>query len=157
MACMQQLDSLRRRYPNALLLIRAGDEFVAYGADAYKLSERKGIPVSVRDPSMPMAGFPRHHLEQYLGVLGDITVAVIDELDAPAEIVGGPVETLAQVAVVASRDLHQRVTVDAGTLANAMLVQRQIRKYTPTNYAVDIDCKGAAGLPFTLKAGRVRP
>lgn len=59
--------------PDAIVLIRMGDFYEAFGDDARTLARTLGLAVTTRDKhsadALPMVGFPYHQLEAYLGKL----------------------------------------------------------------------------------------
>lgn len=63
-----RLAEAKAQCSGALILLRVGDFYEAFGADATSLAQTCGLTLSRQD-SNPMAGFPYHHLDAYLGKL----------------------------------------------------------------------------------------
>jgi DNA mismatch repair protein MutS len=85
---MQQYRELKARDPDALLLFRMGDFYEMFGDDAHRASELLGLVLTSRDKekgeaAMPMAGFPHHQLESYLGrlVAAGLRAAVCEQVE----------------------------------------------------------------------------
>lgn len=83
---MKQFNSLKLKYPNALLLFRVGDFYETFGNDAVKLSSLLNIALTRNDknnePLKDLAGFPHHSLDTYLPKLvgAGYRVAICDPL-----------------------------------------------------------------------------
>ena len=86
---MKQYVQFKAQYPQAVLLMRVGDFYEAYGDDALVVSKVLGIVLTKRssiDPnSMELCGFPHHSLQNYLPKLvrAGYKVAVCDQLEDP--------------------------------------------------------------------------
>ena len=86
---MQQYNSIKAKYPDALLLFRVGDFYETFGQDAIKASKVLGIVLTKRSngaaADMELAGFPHHSLETYLPKLvrAGMRVAICDQLEDP--------------------------------------------------------------------------
>ncbi len=86
---MKQYVQFKAQYPQAVLLMRVGDFYEAYGEDALVVSKVLGIVLTKRssiDPnSMELCGFPHHSLQNYLPKLvrAGYKVAVCDQLEDP--------------------------------------------------------------------------
>ncbi len=86
---MRQYVQFKAQYPQAVLLMRVGDFYEAYGDDALVVSKVLGIVLTKRssiDPnSMELCGFPHHSLQNYLPKLvrAGYKVAVCDQLEDP--------------------------------------------------------------------------
>ena len=87
---MKQYNSIKARYPDALLLFRVGDFYETFGEDAIKASKILGIVLTKRGNGQSMhtelAGFPHHSLDVYLPKLvrSGLRVAICDQLEDPA-------------------------------------------------------------------------
>ena len=58
---------MKGKYPDAILLYRAGDFYETYCEDAATCAEILGITLTLRrEPSYRMAGFPKYALDVYL-------------------------------------------------------------------------------------------
>src|SRR5688572_32738519 len=69
---MQQYRDAKQACPEALLLFRMGDFYELFYDDAKTASRVLGLALTSRDKGenpIPMAGFPYHQLESYLGKL----------------------------------------------------------------------------------------
>jgi len=86
---MKQYNSIKARYPDAILLFRVGDFYETFGADAIKASEILGIILTRRANGaaayIELAGFPHHSLDTYLPKLvrAGFRVAICDQLEDP--------------------------------------------------------------------------
>ncbi len=86
---MQQYNSIKVKYPDALLLFRVGDFYETFGEDAVRASKVLGIVLTKRSngaaAEMELAGFPHHSLETYLPKLvrAGMRVAICDQLEDP--------------------------------------------------------------------------
>lgn len=86
---MQQYNSIKAKYPGALLLFRVGDFYETFGEDAVKASGILGIVLTKRANGsashIELAGFPHHSLETYLPKLvrAGQRVAICDQLEDP--------------------------------------------------------------------------
>ena len=87
---MKQYNSIKSKYPDALLLFRVGDFYETFGEDAIKASKVLGIILTSRNnggSKIELAGFPHHSVGNYLPKLvkAGHRVAVCDQLEAPVK------------------------------------------------------------------------
>ncbi len=85
---MQQYNSIKAKYPDALLLFRVGDFYETFGEDAIKASRILDIVLTKRNngsEQKELAGFPHHSLDTYLPKLvrAGLRVAICDQLEDP--------------------------------------------------------------------------
>ncbi len=86
---MKQYNSIKAKYPDALLLFRVGDFYETFGEDAIKTSKILGIVLTKRANGaasyVELAGFPHHSLDTYLPKLvkAGMRVAICDQLEDP--------------------------------------------------------------------------
>jgi DNA mismatch repair protein MutS len=86
---MKQYNSIKSKYPDAILLFRVGDFYETFGDDAIKASGILGITLTSRNAGYasesPLAGFPYHALDTYLPKLvrAGQRVAICDQLEDP--------------------------------------------------------------------------
>lgn len=86
---MKQYNSIKAKYPDALLLFRVGDFYETFGEDAIKASKILGIVQTKRANGaasyVELAGFPHHSLDTYLPKLvkAGMRVAICDQLEDP--------------------------------------------------------------------------
>ena len=86
---MKQYNSIKAKYPDALLLFRVGDFYETFGEDAVKTSKILGIVLTRRANGaasyVELAGFPHHALDTYLHKLvkAGHRVAICDQLEDP--------------------------------------------------------------------------
>lgn len=86
---MKQYNSIKSKYPDALLLFRVGDFYETFGEDAVKASRILGIVLTRRKNGsaayVELAGFPHHSLDTYLPKLvrAGNRVAICDQLEDP--------------------------------------------------------------------------
>ena len=89
---MQQYDDAKKACGDALLFFRMGDFYELFHDDAKVAGKVLGLNVTSRDKSnaIPMAGFPHHQLDSYLGKLikQGFRVAVCDQVEDPKEAKG---------------------------------------------------------------------
>ncbi len=85
---MKQYNTIKTKYPDALLLFRVGDFYETFGEDAVKASKILGIVLTHRNNGgdrTELAGFPHHSLNTYLPKLvkAGHRVAICDQLEDP--------------------------------------------------------------------------
>jgi len=85
---MKQYNTIKTKYPDALLLFRVGDFYETFGEDAVKASKILGIILTNRNNGgerTELAGFPHHSLNTYLPKLvkAGLRVAICDQLEDP--------------------------------------------------------------------------
>lgn len=86
---MKQYNSIKAKYPDALLLFRVGDFYETFNQDAVTASRILGIVLTKRANGaaamMDLAGFPHHALDTYLPKLvrAGQRVAICDQLEDP--------------------------------------------------------------------------
>src|ERR1051326_1559346 len=86
---MQQYNTIKVKYPGALLLFRVGDFYETFGEDAIKAAGILGIVLTRRANGaashIELAGFPHHALDTYLPKLvrAGQRVAICDQLEDP--------------------------------------------------------------------------
>jgi DNA mismatch repair protein MutS len=88
---MKQYNSIKGKYPDALLLFRVGDFYETFGEDAVKAAKILGIVQTKRHNGsageIELAGFPHHSLDTYLPKLvrAGQRVAICDQLEDPKQ------------------------------------------------------------------------
>ncbi len=86
---MKQYNTIKAKYPDALLLFRVGDFYETFGEDAIRASHILGIVLTKRKNGsaayVELAGFPHHSLDTYLPKLvrAGNRVAICDQLEDP--------------------------------------------------------------------------
>lgn len=86
---MKQYNTIKAKYPDALLLFRVGDFYETFGSDAVKAANILGIVLTKRANGyasfIELAGFPHHSLDTYLPKLvrAGQRVAICDQLEDP--------------------------------------------------------------------------
>lgn len=90
---MTQYNSIKAKYPDALLLFRVGDFYETFGKDAIRTSQILGIVLTKRgagEENTELAGFPHHSLDSYLPKLvrAGLRVAICDQLEDPKTVKG---------------------------------------------------------------------
>lgn len=94
---MQQYLSIKKDFPETLLLYRMGDFYELFFDDAHRAGELLGISVTTRGQSagapIPMAGVPVHALDNYLAklVAQGVCAVICEQIGDPATS-KGPVE-----------------------------------------------------------------
>ena len=90
---MQQYNTIKAKYPDAILLFRVGDFYETFGKDAIKTAQILGITLTNRnngkDP-IELAGFPHHSIDSYLPKLvrAGLRVAICEQLEDPKAVKG---------------------------------------------------------------------
>lgn len=88
---MKQYNSIKSKYPDALLLFRVGDFYETFGDDAIRCSKILDITLTKRANGaaahIELAGFPHHALDTYLPKLvrAGLRVAICDQLEDPKQ------------------------------------------------------------------------
>ncbi len=88
---MKQYNTIKAKYPDALLLFRVGDFYETFGEDAIKASAILGIVLTKRANGkaayVELAGFPHHSIDTYLPKLvrAGHRVAICDQLEDPKQ------------------------------------------------------------------------
>src|SRR6476660_9270111 len=86
---MKQYNTIKAKYPDAILLFRVGDFYETFGEDAKKAAAVLGITLTKRSngkaSEIELAGFPHHAVDTYLPKLvrAGLRVAVCDQLEDP--------------------------------------------------------------------------
>lgn len=86
---MGQYNSIKKKYPDAVLLFRVGDFYETFGKDAVVTAQVLGIVLTKRHngsaSEIELAGFPHHSLDNYLPKLvkAGHRVAICDQLEDP--------------------------------------------------------------------------
>lgn len=134
---MQQYNSIKAKYPGALLLFRVGDFYETFGEDAVKAAGILGIVLTKRgngsESETALAGFPHHSLETYLPKLvrAGERVAICDQLEDPKT-----------SKTIVKRGVTELVT--PGVSYNDHIVQQKSNNYLAS---VVLD-KGQVGISF---------
>lgn len=124
---MQQYNSIKAKYPGALLLFRVGDFYETFGEDAIKAAGILGIVLTKRgngsESETALAGFPHHSLETYLPKLvrAGQRVAICDQLEDPK-----------QTKTIVKRGVTELVT--PGVSYNDNIVQQKSNNYLASVY-----------------------
>ena len=87
---MQQYNTIKAKYPDALLLFRVGDFYETFGDDAVRAAKILNITLTARNNGGDMtelAGFPHHSVNTYLPklVMAGCRVAICDQLEDPKQ------------------------------------------------------------------------
>src|SRR5688572_124883 len=90
---MQQYRDAKAACPDALLLFRMGDFYELFFDDAKTAARTLNLALTSRDKGenpIPMAGFPHHQLESYLGKLvsAGMRVAICEQMEDPRQAKG---------------------------------------------------------------------
>jgi DNA mismatch repair protein MutS len=90
---MKQYLEAKRACPDALLLFRMGDFYEMFYEDAKIAARTLGLALTSREKgagAIPMAGFPHHQLESYLGKLiaAGMRAAVCEQVEDPKKATG---------------------------------------------------------------------
>ena len=90
---MKQYNEAKRACPDALLLFRMGDFYELFHDDAKQAAATLNLALTSREKgpdAVPMAGFPHHQLETYLGKLiaAGLRAAVCEQVEDPKKAKG---------------------------------------------------------------------
>lgn len=115
---MKQYNSIKAKYPDAMLLFRVGDFYETFGEDAVKAARILDIVLTNRNNGgerTELAGFPHHSLNTYLPKLvkAGERVAICDQLEDPKQtkkIVKRGVTELVTPGVALNDEVLQRKT-----------------------------------------------
>ena len=118
---MQQYHDAKAACGDALLLFRMGDFYELFHEDAKTVARVLGLTLTSRDKGenpTPMAGFPHHQLDNYLGKLikQSYRVAVCDQVEDPKQAKG-----------LVKREVTRVVT--AGTVTDDALLDPRENNY----------------------------
>ncbi len=118
---MQQYDEAKQVAGDALLLFRMGDFYELFHDDAKTAARILNLTLTSRDKSanpIPMAGFPHHQLESYLGKLiaAGHRAAICDQVEDPKKAKG-----------LVKRDITR--IVSPGTLTDDALLDPQTSNF----------------------------
>lgn len=134
---MNQYNTIKVKYPGALLLFRVGDFYETFGEDAVKASKILGIVLTKRANGsashIELAGFPHHSLDTYLPKLvrAGQRVAICDQLEDPKT-----------TKTIVKRGVTELVT--PGVAYNENILQQKSNNYLACLY---FD-KGVTGVAF---------
>ncbi|MBI4051037.1 MAG: DNA mismatch repair protein MutS [Elusimicrobia bacterium] len=86
---MRQYQTLKNRYPQAILFFRLGDFYEMFGTDAKIASPILGLLLTQRQ-GLPMCGIPHHSATAYIGKLlkAGLKVAVCEQTEDPSKAKG---------------------------------------------------------------------
>src|SRR3990170_4480333 len=90
----RQYLSIKRRYPQAIVLFRIGDFYETFDDDAKTVAKELDIVLTSRELGkgnrVPLAGIPYHALDNYLARLvnGGHKVAICEQMTQPGETKG---------------------------------------------------------------------
>src|SRR5688572_2801516 len=87
---MKQYNTIKAKYPDALLLFRVGDFYETFGEDAIRAAKILSITLTSRNnggDQTELAGFPHHAINTYLPKLvkAGCRVAICDQLEDPKQ------------------------------------------------------------------------
>ena len=114
---MTQYNTIKAKYPDALLLFRVGDFYETFGTDAIRASQILGIVLTKRangEGHIELAGFPHHSVDTYLPKLvrAGLRVAICDQLEDPKTVKGivkrGVTELVTPGVTLMNRFYHPR-------------------------------------------------
>lgn len=86
---MKQYNSIKSKYPDAMLLFRVGDFYETFGQDAIDCARILNITLTKRgsgsESETALAGFPHHSINTYMPKLvkAGLRVAICDQLEDP--------------------------------------------------------------------------
>lgn len=133
---MQQYLDAKASCGDALLLFRMGDFYELFHEDAKTAARVLGLTLTSRDKGenpIPMAGFPHHQLDGYLGKLirAGYRAAVCEQMEDPRKAVG-----------LVKREITR--VVSAGTVTDDAILDPRESNYL-TAIVADAERSGASG------------
>ena len=144
---MQQYQEAKQLAGDALLLFRMGDFYELFYDDAKTAARVLGLTLTSREKgenAVPMAGFPHHQLESYLGkiIAAGLRAAVCEQVEDPRLAKG-----------LVRRELTRVVT--PGTLTDEALLDPRESNYLAAVVAAGTKQGGEVGLAWAeLSTGR---
>ena len=132
---MRQYAEAKSACADALLLFRMGDFYELFHDDAKVAARELGLTLTSREKGenpIPMAGFPHHQLENYLGklVAAGFRAAICDQVEDPKQAKG-----------LVKREVTRVVT--PGTLTDDALLDPRESNYLAAVVAVSSNAKAA--------------
>src|SRR6218665_988726 len=130
---MKQYNSVKAKYPDAVLLFRVGDFYETFKEDAIIASKVLGITLTKRANGaashIELAGFPHHSLDTYLHKLvkAGHRVAICDQLEDPKQAKG-----------IVKRGVTELVT--PGVATNDKLLEHNTNNFLAGIYFTDEAC-----------------
>ncbi|MEI7527442.1 MAG: DNA mismatch repair protein MutS [Elusimicrobiota bacterium] len=137
---MQQYQSLKRSYPQALLFFRLGDFYEMFFEDAKTASSLLGLTLTARQ-GVPMCGVPHHSASNYISRLlaGGHKVAICEQITPDGD---------AKKTKLFRREVVRLIT--PGTVVEDELLQPRASHYL---VALDIDIVGWGLSSFDASTG----
>jgi len=134
---MKQYNTIKAKYPDALLLFRVGDFYETFGSDAVRAAGILNITLTARNNGgepVELAGFPHHSLNTYLPklVMAGCRVAICDQLEDPK-----------QTKTIVKRGVTELVT--PGVALNDDILQSKSNNFLA---AVHFGAKDRVGVAF---------
>ena len=144
---MRQYQEAKRACPDAILLFRMGDFYELFHDDAKTAAKTLGLALTSREKGenpIPMAGFPHHQLDGYLGrlIAAGFRVAVCEQVEDPKEAKG-----------LVRREVTRVVT--PGTVTDEALLDPRESNYLAAVAGDPNDADATVGLAWVeLSTGR---
>ncbi|HZZ72006.1 MAG TPA: DNA mismatch repair protein MutS [Pirellulales bacterium] len=144
---MKQYQDAKQACPDALLLFRMGDFYELFFDDAKTAARVLGLTLTSRDKGenpIPMAGFPYHQLESYLGklVAQGLRVAICEQMEDPRQAKG-----------IVKREVTRIVT--PGTVTDDALLDPRASNFLAAVVSGEAPSGGLAGVAWVeLSTGR---
>ncbi|MCL2303887.1 MAG: DNA mismatch repair protein MutS [Planctomycetaceae bacterium] len=114
---LKQYFEAKAACPGALLLFRMGDFYELFEEDAKTASSVLGLTLTSRDKgpdAMPMAGFPYHQLDSYIGKLitAGYRAAVCEQVEDPKKVAAGAIVKREVVRIVTPGTVTEEALLD---------------------------------------------
>ena len=114
---LKQYFEAKAACPGALLLFRMGDFYEMFDEDAKTAAPVLGLTLTSRDKgtnAMPMAGFPHHQLDSYIGKLiaAGFRAAVCDQVEDPKKVAAGSIVKREVVRIVTPGTITEEALLD---------------------------------------------
>ena len=134
---MKQYNTIKAKYPDALLLFRVGDFYETFGQDAIRAAGILNITLTARNNGgdhVELAGFPHHSLNTYLPklVMAGCRVAICDQLEDPK-----------QTKKIVKRGVTELIT--PGVALNDDILKSKSNNFLA---AIHFGSKGSVGVSF---------
>lgn len=132
---MEQYYSVKKEYPDTLVLFRMGDFYELFFEDARRISELLNITLTHRgklgDLPIPMAGIPHHAASNYIDRLTSqgLKVVICEQIENPKDAVGIVKRAVTQIASPAMPyDIERSDASEHNYLSCAFLYKNQDKK-----------------------------
>lgn len=136
---LAQYETIKKQYPDCIVLFRLGDFYEGFDQDAHTLSKVLGITLTGRgkeENRKPMAGIPYHALKHYLPKLikAGYKVAIAEQMEEPSP------------GKIVRRDITKIIT--AGTILDENILNTAENNYLASIYRFKVKAHFLWGLSY---------